>query len=63
MTFEAVIPQMIPLDVSTKICLGVEGLVAREGVLFKVARRRGPSAGVADAEVESLAVYLHISGL
>ena len=46
-----------------KITFGGESAVTGEGVLLKVAWRRGPGAGVASAEVDSLAVYLHVVGM
>ena len=63
LTFILIIPQMDFLDMSVEICLGVESAVTRECVLFKVAWRRGPGAGIAGAEVDSLAVRLHVDGL
>ena len=60
MTFEAVIPQMIVLDVSAESDLGGKNFITRECVLFKVAWWRGPGAGIAGAEVASLAVCLHV---
>ena len=63
LTFESVIPQVTVLDVSIKMCPSGECLVTRECVFLIVAWRWGPGAGVAAAEVDSLAMFLHVFGL
>ena len=60
--FVGIIPQMNLLDMLPEITFAGESAVTGEGVLLKVAWRRGPGAGVASAEVDSLAVFLHVAG-
>merc|ERR1719234_1284760 len=61
--FVGVIPQMNLLDMLPEISSVGESAVTGEGVLLKVSWRRGPGAGVASSEVDSLAVFLHGTGL
>ena len=50
------------LDMLPEISFAGERAVTGEGVLLKVAWRRGPGAGEASAEVDSLAVLFHVAG-
>ena len=63
LTLKIEVPQVDLLDVGCKIALCGECLIAGECVLLKVAWGRSPGAGKADAEVDSLAVSPHVSGI
>ena len=56
-------PCMTLLDVSLQMGGLGKSLVAGESELLEVPRRRSPGAGVADAKMESLTVFLQITDL
>ena len=60
LTFVSVLPCVTLLDVFLQIAFTGECLVTREGEILKVSGRRMVGAGVADAEVYAISVFLQV---
>ena len=58
-----VLPRMTLPYVLVQTGDGSERLIAGEGELLEVSRRRSPGAGVADAKVDRLMVFAHVTGM
>ena len=58
-----VLPRMTLPYVVVQTGDGSERLIAGEGELLEVSRRRSPGAGVADVEVDRLSMFAHNTGL